>query len=195
MDAAKWYAIALGGSVALFVCICFLLFMIRCLCYYGTFYFLRVVYYRQVILFTWVIPYFDLLLLMLFLAVNAFCLRMAIKVKTIPEFLKKSGLIAIVNLMPLYLGSRMNLIGSLCGVGLETYSRIHRWLGRTVIITALIHVTVAAASTKINLQTRKDVCGLAVCTFERHKQAYSLDLGFDYLCNHHVFSYIAQTLL
>ncbi|KAH7108739.1 hypothetical protein B0J11DRAFT_390362, partial [Dendryphion nanum] len=81
-------------------------------------------------------------------------------VKSVPEFTKRSGLISIINLMPLSLGANMNLIMSHCGISLPTYAKIHRWLERVAIVESLTHVAVAVSYRRPNLHTPSNVAAL-----------------------------------
>jgi len=54
--------------------------------------------------------------------------------------MKRSGTLAVFNLLPLFLLSgRNNPLIQLCGISFDTYNLIHRWVGRTVIFEALLH--------------------------------------------------------
>jgi hypothetical protein len=89
-------------------------------------------------------------------------LSLAINVKSVLEFTKRSGLVLIINLIPLSLGANINPIVSYCSVGLPTYAKLHRWLGRVAIIEGLIHVVAAASYHRINLCTMPNIAALTV---------------------------------
>jgi hypothetical protein len=162
MDVSEWYAIILGAAIGLFISLCFALFFIGTVRHYGTFYFFKHVVYRQLPYAQWTqgSTWFDLLVFGMFLFGNAFCL--ALHVKTISELVKRSGVIIAVNFIALSLGSRMNPIASLCGIGLGVYSQVHRWFGRITIILCLTHVIAALVHYKLDLQLRKDISGVIV---------------------------------
>jgi hypothetical protein len=160
MNIPQFYAVSLGVLVVLSIVVHTLL-SITNVRIYGTFYFLKYVYYPEFPQFmgyprqtTW----FDALILMAFLLGNAIC--MAINVNGIPDLIKRSALICTINLIPLALGAQMNLIANRCGIRLSAYARIHRWLGRIAIIEGLIHA--AASLRKLNIHAREDVAGLIV---------------------------------
>lgn len=165
MDITQWYAVSLGCLVALPI-IARLFFSITIVRIYGAFYVRKYMIYPQIHRYlrrSGKVTRFDLLVLLAFLVGNALCL--AINVKGIPEFTKRSGLVSIINLMPLSLGATMNFIISLCGISLPAYAKIHRWLGRVAIVEGLIHVAAAASYRKPNLHTLPDVAALIVSTF------------------------------
>jgi hypothetical protein len=162
MDITQWYAISLGCLVGLAI-IGRLLFSITIVRIYGTFYLRKHITYPQIHRYLrrpGNVTRLDLLVLSTFLVGNAVCL--SINVKGVPEFIERSGLISIINLMPLSPGANMNLIVSLWGIRLPTYAKLHRWLGRVAIVEGLIHATVAVSYHKPNLHTLSDVAALTV---------------------------------
>ncbi|KAH7111270.1 ferric reductase transmembrane component 3 [Dendryphion nanum] len=144
MDITQWYAVSLGCLVGLPI-IGRLFFSITIVRTYGTFYLRKHITYPQIHRY-------------LRRSGNALCL--AINVKGVPEFIKRSGLISIINIMPLSLGANMNLIVSRCGISLPTYAKLHQWLGRVAIVEGLIHVAVAVSYRRLNLHTLSDVAAL-----------------------------------
>src|SRR5450432_2567218 len=79
-------------------------------------------------------------------------LYITIRVKDIPGLIRRSGLIFIIILMPLLLGGYMNLIANYCGIRLGFYARMHRWLGRVVIVQGLVHTAAAVSLQKPDLR-------------------------------------------
>lgn len=166
METPEWYAVSVGAMVALSILSCIVLFLASCLRIYGQFYFLKYIFYPQLPRF---LPgkqqatRFDLLVLLAFLAGNILSMTLFIGSKA--EFISRSAMICTINLIPLALGARMNIIASRCGVKLSSYSRAHRWLGRVVIIESLVHTAVALSSQKPDLRKLEDIAGLVVSTF------------------------------
>ena len=63
------------------------------------------------------------------------------------ELRGRSGHLALVNMLPLFvLAGRNNPLIPLLRVSFDTYNLIHRWLGRLVILEALIHTSCWAAN-------------------------------------------------
>jgi Ferric reductase like transmembrane component len=52
----------------------------------------------------------------------------------------RTGFIATVNLMPLFLGGRTNYLANLLNTPLQSYYLAHHWVGRMAILLALMHV-------------------------------------------------------
>jgi Ferric reductase like transmembrane component len=56
------------------------------------------------------------------------------------QILKRTGFMAIVNMLPLFLlAGRNNPLIAWTGVTFDTYNLIHRWLGRIVVLEAIAH--------------------------------------------------------
>jgi hypothetical protein len=142
MDIAQWYAVALGGVVALSMVA-------------KTF--LKILIYKHLRKRIG----FDVLLIVAFLVGNVLCTT--IRVKDIHGLTGRSGLMAIINLMPIPLGGHMNIIANRCGIRLGAYARTHRWLGRVAIVEGLIHTAAAVSLQKPNIRMLSDIAGLTVC--------------------------------
>lgn len=64
------------------------------------------------------------------------------------QLMKRSGYIAVFNMIPLFvLAGRNNPLISLTGIPFDTYNLIHRWLGRIVVLEALVHSLIWLIST------------------------------------------------
>jgi hypothetical protein len=60
----------------------------------------------------------------------------------IEQVLKRTGFMAIVNMLPLFLlAGRNNPLIVWCGITFDTYNLIHRWLGRIVVAEAIVHAS------------------------------------------------------
>jgi hypothetical protein len=163
MDITQCYAVALGGVVALFIIAKTFLTIFKYTRTYAKFYFLKYVYYPQIhklLRGSEKTTGFDVLLIVVFLVGNVLCTT--IRVKDIHGLTGRSGLMSIINLMPLSLGGHMNLIASRCGIRLGAYSRTHRWLGRVAIVEGLIHTVAAVSLRKSDLRMPSDIAGLTV---------------------------------
>ncbi|KAM5349489.1 hypothetical protein ACJ41O_005994 [Fusarium nematophilum] len=96
----------------------------------------------------------------MFLVANAVALSAG--VGNVNSFIRRSGLISVINLVPLFLGGQMNIIASRCGIGLRAYTRIHRWLGAVAIIEGVLHAIVSVSRQIPDLKRRTDVAGIVV---------------------------------
>lgn len=77
------------------------------------------------------------------LGVNAFCLMF--KTNTLADVITRSGIIASINMVPLFLGGRSNMLVDLIGIPLHVHHLFHHWVGRLSIILALIHSGLAVS--------------------------------------------------
>lgn len=163
MDVASWYAVTLGGLMLASVLASVLFSIIAISQHYGGITFRRYLLYPQIPRYlrnsdktSW----FDLLVFVMFLGANAIALSAGVGSTT--HFIRRSGLISVINLIPLFLGGQMNIIASRCGIGLRAYIRIHRWLGAVAIAEGLLHAIMSMARQMPNLKLRTDVAGLVV---------------------------------
>lgn len=154
MDFTDWYAVALGSLVPFFFVVGFFLWISK----------LKNVLCRRVqrsLKGVGKRTLFRLLFLLLFLIGNV--VGLALYVNDARGFIKRSGLISIINLVPLSLGGRMNPIADRCGIDLATYAGMHRWLGRLAIVEAVIHAIAGLSFRKLDLHAVPDVAALVVC--------------------------------
>jgi hypothetical protein len=97
--------------------------------------FLKHVYYPQIYKYlkgSEKIIRFNIIMIVAFLMGNI--LYITIRVKNIPGLTRRSGLISIIILISLSLRSNINLVVNYCGIRLDDYARIHRWLERVAIV-------------------------------------------------------------
>jgi len=163
MEIGRWYALALASLIVLPVTLGVFSFLATLLRRISRHYFLRHLVYvripRHIKGFDKVIR-LDLFLLSLIVLANT--LALVIGVNDVASFTKRSGLISVINLTPLYLGGQMNLLASGCGISLGVYAKTHRWLGRVALIEGLVHVIATLPTRRPNLNVRADVAAIIV---------------------------------
>ncbi|TVY13064.1 Ferric/cupric reductase transmembrane component 7 [Lachnellula arida] len=81
-----------------------------------------------------------------FIIINGFC--MGLGIKNTSDLIVRSGTMASINLIPLFLGGRTSMFANFLGISLHTYYLAHHWIGRVVIVQALLHVSLVLASGK-----------------------------------------------
>lgn len=145
MNATSWYALALGALVLGPVLVSTLATLSSVVRSRGKRFFLQYLYYPQPP--KWLrgsarATWFDHIVLLVFIIANT--IAMSVRVNGLADFRRRSGTIPLVNLVPLFLGGRMDLM-SRFGIGLQTYARMHRWIGRVAIAECLIHAIAAAS--------------------------------------------------
>ncbi|TVY90169.1 hypothetical protein LAWI1_G005273 [Lachnellula willkommii] len=78
------------------------------------------------------------------------------------KMVQRTGLLSIVNLVPLALGSHMNSVVSCYGLEYDAYNATHRWMGRVAVIEGVIHVILAMVSHAPDLHSSTQVAALVV---------------------------------
>ena len=83
----------------------------------------------------------EAMLLMIYFIVNGLGLGLGIRgASDIATLATRAGAMAMVNLIPLFLGGRTNSLSNFLNVPLQTYYLIHHWVGRMAVLQALAHV-------------------------------------------------------
>lgn len=155
MDITQWYGVALGSLAALIIL--FSNLHIR-----PAVFLLKHIFYPQIhplIRGTSKTTRFEAILIGSFLVGNVLCTSLGIKSPS--DFVKRTALVSVINIIPLFLGGRINTIVSFSRVKYEPYARIHRWLGRIAIVECIVHSTLASASQK-SFHSRSQIYGLTV---------------------------------
>jgi hypothetical protein len=169
MDLTQWYAVALGGLVALLFLSYRILLIIRIALSYAASCLLKRKYRPQVHRYvrgSGKATLFDAGLIVAFVVGNVICLTLEVKdvatLVNVATLVKRSGVICTINLVPLALGEHMNMVASWCGLSLGAYARIHEWLGIVAIVEGLVHTAAGVASQKLDLHTTSGIATLAV---------------------------------
>ncbi len=85
-----------------------------------------------------------------YFVINGFCMGLGIRRgrNCFHDLMIRSGTMAAINLVPLFLGGRTNTLANFMGISLHTYYLAHHWIGRVVVIQSLLHVafTIAAGT-------------------------------------------------
>lgn len=79
-----------------------------------------------------------------YIIINGAC--MGLGIRTTSDLLIRSGVMASINLIPLFLGGRTSIISDFLGISIHTYYLAHHWIGRIVIIQSLVHVGLVIAT-------------------------------------------------
>jgi hypothetical protein len=81
----------------------------------------------------------ELLLVGICLVTNALCMGLGVKSTT--EAATRSGVLSVINLIPLFAGSRLGLVADLLGVSLRTQLLMHRFIGVLATVQGILHST------------------------------------------------------
>lgn len=82
----------------------------------------------------------DILLLVSYVVIVAFCL--GFRTSSLPAIGRRSGYLALVNLVPLFAGPHLTFLADLLGLSLNVYRLLHRTVGVMSYALALLHVVV-----------------------------------------------------
>jgi predicted ferric reductase len=107
-----------------------------------------------------------------YLGINGFC--MGLGVKTTSDLVSRAGLMAAVNVIPLFLGGRTNMLANFIGISIHSYYLAHHWIGRVVIIQSLLHVGLAIAAGQPWTFSTSQVSGISVSILENEESSLTL---------------------
>lgn len=79
-----------------------------------------------------------------YVIINGFC--MGLGIRNASDLMVRSGMMASINLIPLFLGGRTNILANFLGISLHSYYLAHHWIGRIVIIQSFLHAGLAISS-------------------------------------------------
>jgi len=95
-----------------------------------------------------------------YMIINGFC--MGLGIRTSSELMVRCGVMASINIIPLFLGGRTNYFSNLLGISLHTYYLAHHWIGRIVIFQSLLHVALVVSSGKPWTLDSSQIFGISV---------------------------------
>jgi hypothetical protein len=95
-----------------------------------------------------------------YFVINGFCMGLGIRNSS--DLIIRSGTMASINLMPLFLGGRTSILADFLGVSLHTYYLAHHWIGRMVIFQGIIHVALVLTSGKPWTFDSSQISGISV---------------------------------
>lgn len=76
----------------------------------------------------------------------------------------RAATMSVINLIPLLCGPRLSMVTELLGISLRTSLASHRWIGRTAIGLAGLHVAIVAKDGERFVRTWSSISGVAVCS-------------------------------
>lgn len=145
MDVTQWYALALAAVAIFYVSFYILRLVVGLFVTYIALYFLKHLYYPPItrsIRAVKNISRFEVLMVTVFLLGNIVCITWS--KPSMDTIVSRTGMITVVNLIPLALGNRLNMVASRCGIGTQQYERLHRWLGWIATAEGLTHGVIAS---------------------------------------------------
>lgn len=104
--------------------------------------------------------FLDLCSVSLYIIANG--IAMLYNMRTLDELRLRSGVLAIINLIPLGFNAHSNILSDKLKLSTAHYSRIHRWIGRVSIVQCLVHLASNYRS-ELSLQGPNNIGGILVC--------------------------------
>jgi hypothetical protein len=163
MDLIQWYAISLAAMVSSFIIGNICVFFVCLIRAYGLFYLQKYIFYP--VLFkrrngSGSITRFQAMFIITYVAANG--ILMSIDIHSISDLQHRAGALATVNIMPLFLGGRMNIFLDYVGMSLHSYHMMHHWVGRTVVVQGFLHAVLAIYSTTKWEYNKSQISGIVV---------------------------------
>lgn len=153
MNVTQWYAISLAGVLAIF-------FICQAGLYAPSFYAFVLFYLSKCIAYPLIqrrywtsVTGIQAIVLLTYVIVNGACMGIGITLKNTKGLMLRSGIMASVNMMPLFLGGRTSTLANGIGISLHTYHLVHHWVGRIVIIQGLLHASLAISGNTVGKHT------------------------------------------
>ncbi|KAF8545272.1 hypothetical protein BDD12DRAFT_785781 [Trichophaea hybrida] len=167
MEITQWYAVSLGGPITFFIVWHILSRTIYKFRTRFSYFLLKHLIYPQITRRLRGSETFTLLhstALLAYVATNTVCTSLG--VKSVEDLRSRSGIMALINLMPLGLGNHTNLITNTLGLSMLAYSRAHRWVGRIAVIHSIVHVFASLISSggRLGRMNSKLVAGVIAMT-------------------------------
>uniref|UniRef100_A0A093UXW8 Ferric/cupric reductase transmembrane component 2 n=1 Tax=Talaromyces marneffei PM1 TaxID=1077442 RepID=A0A093UXW8_TALMA len=104
----------------------------------------------------------DVVLFTLLLVVNIIC--SAVGVHNLSQAIRRTGLMTVINILPLAMGGHMNILVDRCKIGLRNYQQIHRSIGRVAILEGLVHSVIALISAGRNWHSTSSIAAIVAAS-------------------------------
>ncbi|KAI9886475.1 MAG: hypothetical protein M1823_001725 [Watsoniomyces obsoletus] len=132
---------------------------------YGLFYLLKHVFYP--VLFKRrngcdSITRLQALIILIYVAANG--VAMGVGIRSASQLQSRASTLAIVNLVPLFFGGRMNIWIDHLGMSLQSYYLVHHWMGRAVVVQGLVHAGLAISASVKWETSRSMVSGVVAAS-------------------------------
>ncbi|KAI1357150.1 hypothetical protein F5Y08DRAFT_275090 [Xylaria arbuscula] len=111
----------------------------------------RLWFFRHLLLPVWlcgrrIVLGYEAIMFCLFLVANVLSIAIEFPDDT-TELIRRLGHVAVINLVPTFLGAHMNHVANACGFHYERYARLHTWLAGVVIVEVVLHTVLAVKQT------------------------------------------------
>ena len=152
MNLAQWYGISLAGMLGIILfhhLTRFLPFLYRRTWYFSTKYVAYPLVWPRMCGSTTRMQALFLLLYVvwnvIFLVIDVHQNRIVL-VQSVQKYSTRLGIMASINMIPLFLGGRTSSLADGLGVPLHAYYLVHHWVGRVVVFQGLLHAILVLGS-------------------------------------------------
>ncbi|TLD14366.1 uncharacterized protein PgNI_02695 [Pyricularia grisea] len=160
MDVSTWYAIGVFGAITLCIIVCMFLRLSRAVFRLGKRIFFRYLIYADIPKASGHSYYTTRYKCFLFLSVlTANIAAITIGVDDRRKFVKRTGMVAVINIVPLFLGTQISVVASNFNVKLGSNARLHRWLGTAAIMEGILHAATSLSIKKPKPSKREEIAG------------------------------------
>jgi hypothetical protein len=87
---------------------------------------------------------------------------MGLDIHNIQDLIRRTGLMATVNMVPLFLGGRTSVLAQFMGISIHSYYLFHHWIGRIVAIQGMLHFGLLVATGQVNGIGAFQISGITV---------------------------------
>lgn len=159
-----WCTIIAGCVIGIWLIFRFGYRLIKCTCLRSSYLFiLKNLIYPHLfkrLVFIGAITRFKAIMVALYLSGNI--LYIVIPTASRTEISTRAAMMAAINLIPLLCGPRLTLASEMLGISLRTHFGIHKWIGRTAMAEALLHVIISVISEQPFAWTAMNLSGVIV---------------------------------
>lgn len=100
-----------------------------------------------------------------YIIMNGFCMGLGIRSTHLTtDLISRTGVMASINMVPLFLGGRTSIMVDMLGVSVHSYYLAHHWISRVVVVQGLIHAGLVMSKVKTSTFDATQVAGLLVST-------------------------------
>lgn len=100
-----------------------------------------------------------------YIVMNGFCMGLGIRPGHLTtDLISRTGVMASINMVPLFLGGRTSIVVDMLGVSVHSYYLAHHWIGRVVAVQGLIHSGLVISRVNSSTLDATHIAGLSVST-------------------------------
>lgn len=87
---------------------------------------------------------------------------MGLGIRSAEDLISRTGMMASINIVPLFFGGRTSTMAEFLGFSLHTYYLAHHWVGRIVALQSLLHAALIVAQGRTWTFNTLEISGISV---------------------------------